>query len=690
MKINAPFSASGAGFFFHYGYYDNVDMPNYTNLNTSFRGRTHVALGTDTSTQFKLGLSFNTNDPTGTTPDLNLGETYLVVVKYEFIDGTTNDQVSLYVFADGDDSTTEPASPTLGPFTGTASDAPVLQSIALRQYNSNQNITVDGIYVRAVWDLTHDFTNIIWNGTAWSNVTGPTINGEFIATENLSVKKLTVNAAASFTLNAGNSLLLAEELINNATEDDVVIESGAYLHQTAAVENTGSITIKRAANIKRLDIVLWSSPTAAQNLLALSPATLSNRFFNYNESANNWAIVADVANHNMEIGTGYGVRAPNDWTTTNSEYTASFKGVPNNGNYTFPLTSNHATANYNAIGNPYPSVLDLRAFYEENDTKIQNTFYLYEHSVAVGAVGQTNFGVLTIAADPANNVYVPASSSLYNATADVAAIEISESVEVGQGFFVRAIPEESGNLNFNNAMRKTTSSGVFFRNALSVNEITSKFRLELINPEGYANQTVIGYYNDAHEGLDRMDAVGLGSPLYTLLNNNKLASQGFGLPLNQGQMIPVGLSIGVAGTHTLALHSAQGIFETNQLIILKDNALGTYHNLSLSNYPFEIEAGVHNTRFEVLFTSVLSADNPSLINNAVIIFEMNDVLQAQIQGNSMLESIQVVDLSGKVIFNKSGLSTNLYAVTSLKKTETILLVTTKTVDGKIQTQKVFY
>ena len=152
MNVN---SNSPAGFFFHLGYANNTVTPVFTSLNTAFRARTHVAPGTDSSTQFKIGLSFNGNDPQGLTEDLNIGQTYLVVVKYQFVDGTANDEVSLYVFAENETITNEPITPDLGPFTNTASaaDAPILQTVILRQYNASQDITIDGVYVKNSWDI---------------------------------------------------------------------------------------------------------------------------------------------------------------------------------------------------------------------------------------------------------------------------------------------------------------------------------------------------------------------------------------------------------------------------------------------------------------------------------------------------------------------------------------------------------
>uniref|UniRef100_UPI00404A56C0 fibronectin type III domain-containing protein n=1 Tax=Flavobacterium sp. TaxID=239 RepID=UPI00404A56C0 len=617
---------------------------------------------------------------------------------------------------DGDVITLAANNPTVGSGTwsivsGPSTDVAQFGNATVYNTSFNQNggmgtyvlrwTITNGVCSDSTSDVSITIEPVKWSGGVWNNVTGPTalleaeIDGDYVSADDggsITVKNLTITPTSTLTISTGDVLTVAGALINEATVNDVVIESGAYLHQTSDDANTGSITIKRATNIKRLDISLWSSPVDAQNLLALSPQTLTNRFFGYDEAANNWTIFADVANETMVPAAGYGVRAPNNWPVTLTSFTGVFKGVPNNGDYTQAFTSDHATANYNLVGNPYPSVLDLRAFYTANTGKILNTVYFFEHTITPGTGGgQTNYGTLTIAPDAADNVYVPASSSPN--LPNIAAIQAAEAVEVGQGFFVRAVPGESGNLDFNNAMRKTTP-GVFFRNATttldSENEVTSKFRLQMTSPEGFVNQTVVGYYDYASNDLDMMDAQGIGSPLYTILSGKKLASQGFGLPFNQGQVIPLGGNFEIAGEYSIALHSAQGIFGSSQYVLIHDTVLGIYHNLSLSPYSFEASGGVNDTRFKIVFTSILSSENPDFAGNSVVVYEINDVLQAQVKGNTLLESIQVVDLSGKILFEQAGINTNLYNINTIRRTETILLVTTTTKEGLKQTHKIFY
>jgi hypothetical protein len=78
----------------------------------------------------------------------------------------------------------------------------------------------------------------------------------------------------------GNSLTVGDDFIVLDTAD-FTVNSNAYLIQTkaGANANVGSIKVNRTASIKRLDIVLWSPAVAGQNLLAFSPETLQNRFF---------------------------------------------------------------------------------------------------------------------------------------------------------------------------------------------------------------------------------------------------------------------------------------------------------------------------------------------------------------------------------------------------------------------------
>jgi hypothetical protein len=92
-----------------------------------------------------------------TTGSYFFGVTYLLILKYTFIPaGTTNDNVSLFVFASGL-PLVEPA-PSVGPITYSSPDAQNIGRIALRQGTANRaaNLVVDGIRVASSWKSITD------------------------------------------------------------------------------------------------------------------------------------------------------------------------------------------------------------------------------------------------------------------------------------------------------------------------------------------------------------------------------------------------------------------------------------------------------------------------------------------------------------------------------------------------------
>ena len=147
FMVNA--TATAGGYFFHF-----VDA----SASTAHRARTFITPDPNDVTKMIVGLSFNASTAQATmASSLNFGETYLFVAKYTVIEGTTNDSVRLYVFKAGDNFSTEPLIPTLGPIgvSGTVADISPA-GIALRQFDATQRITVDGIRVKTFWQLDKD------------------------------------------------------------------------------------------------------------------------------------------------------------------------------------------------------------------------------------------------------------------------------------------------------------------------------------------------------------------------------------------------------------------------------------------------------------------------------------------------------------------------------------------------------
>ena len=144
--VNATANTGAGGYFFHF--FD-------PNAPTAFRARTFIK---PKNGQMLIGFSFNQSTQQDSLKTLlNFGQTYLFVAKYKIVDGALNDSVSLYVFAEGDNFTTEPAKPSLGPLASLDATADIVPTcVALRQFEAAQRITVDGFRVKTKWQLNAD------------------------------------------------------------------------------------------------------------------------------------------------------------------------------------------------------------------------------------------------------------------------------------------------------------------------------------------------------------------------------------------------------------------------------------------------------------------------------------------------------------------------------------------------------
>ncbi len=153
VKVKAPTSTAlipPTSYFFH-----TSSVPFSTGSST-YRGQVFSQPITGDLTQYNLGLSFSaatSPQATNTTTKLNYEQNYLVVLKYNRVIGTNNDTVSLYVFSASDNFSTEPSQAFIGPLSLTSATDISPAAVCLRQFDTNQNTTVDAIRVSTIWDL---------------------------------------------------------------------------------------------------------------------------------------------------------------------------------------------------------------------------------------------------------------------------------------------------------------------------------------------------------------------------------------------------------------------------------------------------------------------------------------------------------------------------------------------------------
>lgn len=123
-------------------------------------------------------------------------------------------------------------------------------------------------------------------------------------------------------------------------------------------------------------------------------------------------------------------------------------GTLKKGNYTISVPS---TQGYTLIGNPYASPLDFKALYDDNSTKIQSSFYIWQSSLGTGVGGY-------VLVRP-----VSTGSSLYEAVpGDGTQSTTNRLIHSGEGFFVMpSASAGSGNsITIQESHKSTTTPAV--------------------------------------------------------------------------------------------------------------------------------------------------------------------------------------------------------------------------------------
>src|SRR5690606_34071495 len=102
----------------------------------------------------------------------------------------------------------------------------------------------------------------------------------------------------------------------------------------------------------------------------------------------------------------------------------------------------------------------------------------------------------------------------------------------------------------------------------------------------------------------------------------------------------------------------------------KDNLLNIIHNLNNAPYTFTSGVGEFNERFEIVFRdSFLSVNEEEIsANNLTIIELQNGEVQFTVPSQHKIQSVEIIDLLGKTIYNlKGNSSTETYNLSNLSQ-----------------------
>jgi hypothetical protein len=489
------------------------------------------------------------------------------------------------------------------------------------------------------------------------------------------------------TISSGNTLKLTDGLIVNG--GSITFNDTSSLLQINPVTNASfdptKITfIRNTSPIRKFDYTYWSSPINAQRLIDLSPNTLSDKFYSFDATINNWS--NESATNTMVLGKGYIIRGPNSYDpVTPALYTASFNGIPNNGNLTIPITG--ASSTFNLIGNPYPSALDAELLYQDNNTSIKPNFYFWTHNTPITA-----------------NNYASNDYAVYNAVlgagigsglqANFVGAFASRYIASGQGFFVEGLG--TGNVDFKNSQRVAGYNNVFFKNTLSntvSNTILSdKIWLNLSGSLGLFKQQLICYVQGASNGYDDLyDAKAMNSNsfvnFYSLTNQNEKCSiQSRVAPFNNQDSVSIGYSSNLSDNLSISLDHFDGTF-TNQDVYLVDNYLGVYANLKQQSYNFSTATGTYDSRFTIQYTVPILMVPQHEKNIDVLVYSKDN----KIYIDSLQETIakvEIIDVIGRIVISDTDINNSL-KIYALSNTNSILFVSIELGSGIKVVKKIF-
>jgi len=501
------------------------------------------------------------------------------------------------------------------------------------------------------------------------------------AFENNRIKNLRINNSSGVTSEAiikvtGN---LDVENGNFDTGNELTLISNEI--QTALIDGSGNGEVVGLVSMQRyLDKAFgykyFSSPFQNSIVEDFSPymsfedpVTTFPHFYRYDENRNiainnivrdatGWTVYTNPGN-NLNLAEGY---ALNFGTSTEAQ-TIELIGEVNNG--LIParqLENNHReyTRGFHLVGNPYPSPIDWNATQGWTKNNIDNAIYFFTASDINQYTGTYTAYVNDISTE--------------DPTVDGRSSNIIPSM---QGFFIKVSDSDTQDLvtgifGMDNRVRKIDFEQEFLRNQSPDEKSLLRFEAGF---EGASKKDLMVIYfssfatpdfekeMDAHKLMNTDPAV---PSFYNITTDQKeLAINAIPFPESQSyKKIPLGLKADESGKMKINLASIENL-SSNFNIYLIDHVQSIGQNLAEKpEYVFDIKAGTHNTRFELMFSeekitnSAIAFDEPFSVRtragDIVVQLNLKEGEEGILRVSSMTGQIlQVKEGTGKeeVVFN---------------------------------------
>ena len=392
----------------------------------------------------------------------------------------------------------------------------------------------------------------------------------------------------------------------------------------------------------------------------VDPVSSFPHFYQYNENRNvaieetlrdatGWEPYIDESNF-LNVSEGYAL----NFGTSATPQTIELIGKVNNGNIPPQQLLNHHrkyTKGFHLVGNPYPSPIDWNAAQGWTRNNIDDGIYFFTASDTDQYTGTYTAFVNDIStADP---------------QVDGRSSNIIPSM---QGFFIKVSDSDTqdvvtGDFGMDNRVRVTDFDQEFLRTQLP--DQKSLLRLEAGFNGAARKDPMVIYFSpfaspnfekemDAHKLMNTDPAV---PSFYNLTDDRKeLAINAIPFPeTGSYKKIPLGIKADQSGEMKITLNSIENL-SLNFNIYLIDHAKGIGQNLSQKpEYRFNIEQGIHNSRFELMFSEE-KVTNPAIAFDAPFHVETRDgdvIVKLNLEDNQ--EGIlRASTMTGQILQTKKG------------------------------------
>ena len=402
-----------------------------------------------------------------------------------------------------------------------------------------------------------------------------------------------------------------------------------------------------------------------------------------------------------------------------------FRGKPNAGEINTDIVLGQETL----IGNPYPSAMDARDFIHDSNNSLlldAGTLYYWEQDQTITSHTLTayrgGYGAYTINASGTVDSYVAPPFDAYNSdgslntsgSASTSGKEARRYIPIGQGFMVKGAA--TGTLLTSDSHRvfykKTGGQSEFYRTAESNTEDNTarhtivydsnglqilpedfkRFRLNVDFGSLYTRQLLHNFHQTASSDFD----YGLESKIYGALSadaNWIQNSEPYVTKADNYQVdlkIPLNLNLDAQQVINFRLSDIQN-FDSSQPIYLHDIENNLYVDLRQQDYQLNLPIGSYATRFEITFEEANTLSTDEFAENNFNVLQNNTISELVVlnPNNLDINTIELYDISGKLVFSKQVKNTNTRLSYSTKNlSDGVYLVKTILSNSNVTTKKV--